>query len=226
MVTILTALLYQRIAMSLQIDVQKKLATLFTDRPCWMVGPLSKRLDYSIPSVRRFLAQAGYYSSFTHNGRWYTLASIPKFSASGLWFHQDIGFSRAGILTNTLVALVSKSKSGMTAGKLGQMLRCRCHSILVDLIRQNRLQRHKQGRGFVYLSADQKTADAQLQTIPDSAMMTLPAEIAVLILVEYIQHPKSGFSKLAKRIGSRAKVHIEAGQVRALFEQYGLKKTA
>jgi hypothetical protein len=141
-----------------------------------------------------------------------------------LWFHQDIGFSRAGSLTDTLVALVSKSKSGMTAGKLGQMLRCRCHSTLVDLVRQNRLQRQKQGRGFVYLSADQKTAEAQLKTIPDSAMMVLPAEIAVLILVEYIQHPKFGFSKLAKRIGSRAKVHIEVGQVRALFDQYGLRK--
>jgi hypothetical protein len=191
-----------------------------------MVRPLAKRLDYSIPSVRRFLAQSGYYSSFTHNGRWYTLASIPKFSAAGLWFHKDIGFSRAGSLTNTIVVLVSKSKSGMTAGQLGQMLRCRCHSILVDLVRQNRLQRQKQGRGFVYLSSDQKTADSQLQAVSDSVMMNLPAEIAVLILVEYIQNPKIGFNKLAKRIGSRAKVHIEASQVRALFEQYGLKKTA
>jgi hypothetical protein len=183
-------------------------------------------LDYSIPSTRRFLAQTGYYSSFTHNGRWYTLASIPKFSAAGLWFHKDIGFSSAGSLTKTIVDLVSKSKSGMTAGQLGQMLRCRCHSILVDLFRQNRLQRQKQGRGFVYLSADQKTADGQLQAVPDSLVTPLPAEIAVLILVEYIQHPKFGFSKLAKRIGSRAKVHIEASQVRALFEQYGLKKKA
>ena len=212
--------------MSPQIDVQQRLSSLFADRPCWMVGSLAKRLDYSIPSTRRFLAQAGYYSSFTHNGRWYTLASIPKFSAAGLWFHKDIGFSRAGSLTNTIVDLVSKSKSGMTAGQLGQMLRCRCHSILVDLVRQNRLQRQKQGRGFVYLSADQKTAEAQLQTVTDSVMTPLPAEIAVLIIVEYIQHPKSGFSKLAKRISSRAKVHIEASQVRALFEQYGLKKTA
>jgi hypothetical protein len=212
--------------MTLQTEVQKRLVSLFADRPCWMVGPLAKRLDYSIPSVRRFLVQTGYYSSFTHNGRWYTLASIPTFSAAGLWFHENIGFSRAGSLTNTLVALVSKSRAGMTAEQLGQTLRCRCHSILVELVRQDRLQRQKIGRTFTYLSADEPTATSQRQAGSDTQVMALPAEIAVLILVEYIHHPKAGFSKLAQRIGRRTRVHIEAGQIRALFEHYGLKKTA
>jgi hypothetical protein len=211
--------------MTPQTEVQKRLVSLFADRPCWMVEPLAKRLDYSIPSVRRFLVQTGYYSSFTHNGRWYTLASIPTFNAAGLWFHEDIGFSRAGSLTNTLVNLVSKSLSGMTADQLGQTLRCRCHSVLVELVRQDRLQRKKIGRAFTYLSADEQTAASQFQAGSNAQAMTLPAEIAVLILVEYIHHPKAGFSKLAQRIGRRAKVHVEAGQVRALFEQYGLKKT-
>jgi hypothetical protein len=80
-------------------DVNQRLTDLFANQPCWMIDPLAKQLDYSIPSVHRFLAQIGYYSSFTHNGRWYTLASTPRFSRQGLWFHQDIGFSRAGSLT-------------------------------------------------------------------------------------------------------------------------------
>ena len=212
--------------MTPQTDVQHQLVSLFADRPCWMIGPLANRLDYSIPSVRRFLMQTGYYSSFTHNGRWYTLASIPTFSAEGLWFHEKIGFSRAGSLTNTLVELVSKSQSGMTAEQLGQTLRCRCHSVLVELVRQDRLQRQKIGRAFTYLSADEPTATSQRQAGSNAQAMVLPAEIAVLILVEYIHHPKAGFSKLAQRIGRRTEVQIEASQVRALFERYGLKKTA
>lgn len=224
--TTFTAILYQEVAMTPQTEVQHRLVSLFADQPCWMVGPLAKRLDYSIPSVRRFLVQTGYYSSFTHNGRWYTLASIPKFNAEGLWFHEEIGFSRAGSLTNTLVNLVSKSESGMTAEQLGQMLHCRCHSVLVELFRQERLQRQKRGRTFVYVSTDEQTAASQLQAGSDIRAMPLPAEIAVLILVEYIHHPKAGFGKLAQRIGRRAKIHIEASQVRALFDQYGLKKTA
>jgi hypothetical protein len=220
------AILYQEAAMTPQTEVQHQLVSLFADRPCWMIGPLANRLDYSIPSVRRFLMQTGYYSSFTHNGRWYTLASIPKFSAEGLWFHEEIGFSRAGSLTNTLVNLVSKSKSGMTSEQLGQMLHCRCHSVLVGLFRQERLQRQKRGRAFIYVSADEQTAASQLQVVSNTEKMALPAEIAVLILVEYIHYPEAGFSKLAQRIGRRAKVQIEASQVKALFERYGLKKTA
>lgn len=212
--------------MATQTEVQHRLVSLFADRPCWTIGPLAKRLEYSIPSVRRFLMQTGYYSSFTHNGRWYTLASIPKFSSAGLWFHEEIGFSRAGSLTNTLVDLVSKSESGMTSEQLGQMLHCRCHSVLVELFRQKRLQRQKRGRAFIYVSADEQTAASQLQVVSNTEKMALPAEIAVLILVEYIHHPKAGFGKLAQRIGRRANVHIEASQVRALFDQYGLKKTA
>jgi hypothetical protein len=36
-----------------------------------MIQPLAAEMHYSIPSVRRFLAEAGYYSSFTHNGGCY-----------------------------------------------------------------------------------------------------------------------------------------------------------
>jgi len=80
--------------------------SLFQQQPCWKISPLAEALQYAVPSVRRFLAQTGYYSSFTHNGAWYTLGSIPRFNRRGLWFCQDIGFSKAGPLTATIVALI------------------------------------------------------------------------------------------------------------------------
>jgi hypothetical protein len=83
---------------------------LFEQRPCWKISPLAEELQYAVPSVRRFLAQTGYYSSFTHNGGWYTLRSIPRFNRRGLWFYQDIGFSKAGPLTATIVALIQQSQ--------------------------------------------------------------------------------------------------------------------
>lgn len=212
--------------MSVQTDVRERIVSLFTDRPCWMIGPLAKQLNYAIPSVRRFLTQIGYFSSFTHNGRWYTLASIPNFGPTGLWFHRDIGFSRAGSLPSTLIELVSKSKAGMTAEQLGKMLRCRSHSVLVKLVRQDRLQRQKRGRAFVYVAADEPTATYQLQTITKTEAMALPAEIAVLVLVEYIQNPKAGFGSLAKTISRRTRLHIETNQIEAMFHRHGLKKTA
>jgi hypothetical protein len=182
-------------------------------------------MDYSIPSMRRFLAQTGYYSSFTHNGRWYTLASIPRFCADGLWFYRDIGFSRAGSLTRTLVALIDASRAGMSAGELGQKLRCRCHGVLVGLWRRGLIQRRRSARAHVYLSCDAQTADARRRAMAPSVSAVLPAEIAVLVPAEFIQQPSAEAAELARRVSAKTAVRIRADQIRALFEGHGLKKT-
>lgn len=203
-------------------NAKQILGTLFRQQPCWQIVALARELDYSIPSVRRFLAQVGYYSSFTHNGQWYTLSSIPRFGADGLWFHHDIGFSRAGSLTQTLIALIARSPSGMTAEELGQKLRCRCHTILVQLYRKGRLQRQKVGRSYRYLDADPGSAKKQIEALHPTP---LPAEIAVFILAEFIREPTADFRQLAKRLSLRTGFNITADQVQALFERHGLKKT-
>jgi hypothetical protein len=190
-----------------------------------MIDPLSKEVQYSAVSLRRFLSQIGYFSSFTHNGKWYTLKSIPRFSRDGLWFYQDIGFSRAGSLTNTLVALIDTSPAGMTAQQLGKKLRCRCHSVLVGLCRRGRIQRQRQPRSHIYLSADAKLSQAQLKAMSPGVSIQLPAEIAVLVLAEFIRKPASGPGQLARWVSAKAGVSIAPEQISALFAQYGIKKT-
>jgi len=189
-----------------------------------MIDPLAAQLRYSIPSVRRFLVQTGYYSSFTHNGGWYTLHSIPRFGKDSLWFYDDIGFSKIGSLTNTLIHLVQRSPSGMTAEQLGEKLRCRCHSVLVQLCRQRRLQRQKTGRSHVYLAVDPETADIQRQSLQVSPAVQLPAEIALLILAEFIRNPQSDFTDLSKTIARRTHIRVDVTMIQTLFEQHGLKK--
>lgn len=211
--------------MPLHTKLNERLATLFLEQPCWMIEPLAVALRYSIPSVRRFLTEVGYYSSFTHNGGWYTLRSIPRFDRDGLWFYSDIGFSHAGNLTNTLVHLTTRSGAGMTAEQLGAKLRCRCHSVLVQLCRQGRLQRRKIGSSHVYLAIDPDIATVQRQTIEGLSVIQFPAEIAVLILVEFIRNPDSSFEQLAKAISRKTSVTVKAAQIERLFERYGLKKT-
>lgn len=209
--------------MSLDTKLGERLSTLFLEQPCWMIEPLATELRYSIPSVRRFLTEVGYYSSFSHNGGWYTLRSIPRFGQDGLWFYSDIGFSRAGSLTNTLVDLTNRSGAGMTAEQLGTKLRCRCHSVLVQLCRQGRLQRQKIGHSHVYLAIDPHIAAVQGQTV--LSMVQFPAEIAVLILVEFIRNPDSSFEQLAKAISRKKNITVKAAQIERLFDQHGLKKT-
>ena len=205
-------------------EVIARLTALFEQQPCWMIDPLSQKIDYSVASTRRFLAQTGYYSSFTHNGRWYTLRSIPRFSREGLWFYHDIGFSRAGSLTRTLVALIEASRAGMSAEQLGQKLRCRCHSVLVGLYRRGLVQRQRQGRAHIYLAAEAKTAEAQRRVRVPAEVAVLPAEIAVMVLAEFIRKPSAEPAELARRVSAKTGVRIEVDQIRALFAQHGLKK--
>ena len=225
---VLHAILYQMAAMPAKSTLQPRIVSLFDKHPCWMIEPLASELGYSVCSTRRFLTETGYYSSFTHNGKWYTLNSIPRFGRDGLWFFEDIGFSRAGSLTNTLISLTVHSPAGMTAEQLGEKLRCRCHSVLVQLWRQGKLQREKLGgRSHVYLAVDSTTQALQRQAMTgqDSPTPKMPAEIAVFVLAEFIRQPGLSFEQLAKAVGHRCRIAIKATQIEALFALHDLKKT-
>jgi len=220
-----TAILHQEgIMMSPPKPIQHMLS-LFEQQPCWKINPLATELRYAIPSVRRFLVQAGYFSSFTHNGAWYTLASIPQFNRKGLWFYEKIGFSKAGSLTGTIIGLIRLSHAGMTAEEIGDNLRCRCHSVLVNLWRQKKLQRQKIGRSYIYFATDPCTANRQRQAITLQKMIAepLPAEVAVFILAEFINRPTADFNQLAQAISKRG-VSVSPLQIEKLFAQHGIKK--
>ena len=203
------------------------LLALFNEKPCWTIVQLAAELHYSIPSIRRFLVQLGYISSFSHNGKWYTLLSIPRFNRDGLWFHDGISFSRAGSLTNTLIVLTTHSPAGMTAEQLSAKLQRRCHSILVQLCRSGKLQRRKIGRSHVYFAGDPHTAALQQQAMPpkDVSEAQLPSEITIFILAEFIRKPGSSFDQLAETISRRGNIIVKAAQIEKLFAQLACKKT-
>jgi len=52
------------------------------------INVLSKILQTkSRMSIFRRLKEIGYFSSFSHAGKYYTLTNIPQFDENGLWFH-------------------------------------------------------------------------------------------------------------------------------------------
>ena len=57
-------------------------------------------------TVFRKLKELSYRSSYSHRGRYYTLAEIPRFDPHGLWSFQNVWFARWGNLVATLEALV------------------------------------------------------------------------------------------------------------------------
>ena len=92
-----------------------RLEKVFHRRKCWMLDQLAQTLGYALISVRRFLKQVGYFRSYTHNGKWYTLHDSPDFDRDGLWHYRGIGFSRHGSLTATIDHLVGHSPAGLSA---------------------------------------------------------------------------------------------------------------
>nr|HID14982.1 hypothetical protein [Anaerolineae bacterium] len=204
----------------------EELRRLFTVRMCWTIAELGETLKRPVVSVRRLLARLGYWSSFTHNSRWYTLSGIPRFDRDGLWFCGEVGFSRQATLSATLTHLVDRSPAGLTAQQLGAKLRCRCHGILVQLHRQGRLQREKVGASYVYLSAEPDVTRTQREALQRHRALptTLAAEVAVLALAAFIRSPEASDAELARQVGRQSGVTVRAGQIQRLLQEHDIKR--
>jgi len=187
-------------------------------------------------TVFRRLRQLGYHSSYTHAGRYYTLCDIPRFDEHGLWFHREIGFSRAGTLKRTVALLVEQAPDGRTHEELAQLLRVRVHNTLLDLLRQGLIGRERLQSVFLYVSADRATAAAQVaarkELVSALAEMLRVAtdEEVVEVLVEALRAAPEIPAPVvvAERLVARG-VRLEPHHVEQVYEAHGLlpgKKTA
>ena len=114
------------------------LERLFAQRPVADLPRLASALGTrSRMSVFRRLSALGYLSSYTHAGRYYTLASVPEFDADGLWHWEHVGFSRDGTLKATIERVVETSGAGHTQRELQLRLGVRVHNPLLQLARES-----------------------------------------------------------------------------------------
>ncbi len=133
-------------------------------------------------TVFRKLKELSYRSSYSHRGRYYTLAEIPQFDPHGLWSFQAVWFSRWGNLVATLEALVNASPRGFFASELQQLLHVEVKDALLQLVEQHRLARQQVAGWFLYSSEDaalrrsQVLARQALSDIPGSAAADVSAE--------------------------------------------------
>ena len=112
-------------------------------------------------TIFRKLAELEYLSSYSHRGKYYTLRSIARFGALGLWNYRAVWFSRFGNLLDTAEALVHGSEAGYTASELKDILHVKTKHALTQLARSGRLQREPFDSVYVYLSGENHVADRQ-----------------------------------------------------------------
>ncbi len=177
------------------------LPKLFKENKCWKIDDLSSHLKYSVISVRIFLKKIGYYSSISHNSKWYTLRVIPEFDASGLWFYKKIVFSIHGNLNQTISYFVDNSSHGLTAKEISGIITFPCFVVLNKMQKANQLYRMKTKKKFLYLSKNKSFRQKQINNIYSSQRSPLPSDSdAIKILVEIIKHPEYSIDELVEQL--------------------------
>jgi hypothetical protein len=114
-------------------------------------------------------------TSYTHRGRFYTLAEIANFDERGLWSHQAVWFSRHGTLLATVEATVNSSPNGFYARELADLLHAEVHEPLRHLVQQQRLSRIEVDGQFLYTAID--SADRRRQTLSRQSAQTVPLAV-------------------------------------------------
>lgn len=185
----------------------------------------------STRSIFRYLENAGYISSFSHSGKYYTLNNIPRFNSDGLWFYKEIGFSKFGTLKNTIIHIIQKSDAGKTHDELKKQLHIRVQNTLLDLVRSNKITRRKINGDYVYFTIDMKHIEKQISGREKYSYSTYLSDysdwIVIEILVEIIRTTESEEiepSKIISNLASR-KLAISEDQIKYVLNKFDLKKT-
>jgi len=195
-----------------------------------------KQIRHEIPdrprsSLFRDLKKVELLTSYSHSGQHHALKSRVKFNHNGLWFYEQITFSKYGTLKNTLVQTILNSPAGMTHKELKILLRIQVQNSLTHLIKIHLLQRRSLAdQVFVYLYHDDSVAQAQWQKRVEfnekSLSVSLPSEmITIDILLEIIRghKPLIDEEELNSRLKQRG-VNIPHHQLIYVLTYYDIKK--
>jgi hypothetical protein len=206
----------------------ERIVELYSQQKCWMIDDLSQAVGYAVVSVRRYLKQIGYFRSYTHNGKWYTLTTVPVFNKIGVWICESIGFSKHGNLTQTIIHLTDRSDSGYTAKELKGILHYPCHPVLRNMVKAGQIDRIKESTEFSYLSLNRKIHHRQLERLKllsvSKTAQPLTAEAAVFILVEFIKNPDLSLKEMAKKLKQGKRIVVAPNEIERFFINQGLKK--
>jgi hypothetical protein len=207
----------------------KKLDSLFRRHMIARLDELKQAFGVSGRTIFRMLDRIGYLSSYSHTGKYYTLAQTPSFDADGLWAHSGVLFSSHGTLRDTIIYLINKSTAGKTHAELQNRVRLRVHDTLHDLVAAHEIGRTDFESLYLYVSARTETAEAQIaerrrMIASTTKPMPLPDAATVIeVLLAVIHSPKPDIGKIAAFIQAQGKA-ITPQQIEDVWVHYELGK--
>jgi hypothetical protein len=123
-----------------------------------MKAALGTKVDVT---VFRKLSTLSYQTSYSHRGGFYTLKSIPRFDAEGLWCCRGAWFSRQGTLLDTAAALVEAAPAGYLALELETLLHVPVKDALRQLVQADRLSRQEFEGLYLYMAKERARRQEQ-----------------------------------------------------------------
>lgn len=118
-------------------------------------------------TIMRKLNELSYLSSYSHRGKYYTLAGIPKFTDLGLWSYESVYFSKYNTLIESCFQIISNSQAGYSIKELDEILRVSTRLSALNLYKAGKLFRAPFGGEQVYFSSNKQFRKQQL-TIRES----------------------------------------------------------
>jgi len=182
----------------------KKLVEIFQSEKVLNLGTMQEILNTkSRMTIFRRLKALGYYSSYSHCGKYYTLRSIPEFDENGLWDFGGVHFSEHGSLMETIVILVKRSEAGYFAIELEELLSIAVHNSLRKICSSGQLPREQIGSFYLYLSpilaADQLGKRKKIIT-EDAARCSAKYEVNGDKMTEHLKTLLSVFDEKQRRL--------------------------
>lgn len=163
-------------------------------------------------TVFRRLAELSYRGSYSHRGAYYTLDSLARYDARGLWSFRDVHFSRYGTLLDTAAELTSRAPAGYFTEELEAMVQVPVKDALRQLVQRGRLQRRPCPERYLYGAAERARWQEQWAARQAQAD-ELPAAIALFYGLldeqqrrlyaglESLQHGHGGDRRMAELLG-------------------------
>lgn len=127
------------------------------------IGQLQKKLSTKVTkTIRRYLKKLEYFSSYSHNGKFYSHKRFANFDKNGLWVCKNICFSEHKTLISSIEYLISISESGCNSNELKNLLHVEVKNALLKLEKNKKIVRKKLNSRFYYFSNVSAIRKAQL----------------------------------------------------------------
>ncbi len=127
------------------------------------IGQLQKKLSAKVTkTIRRYLKKLDYFSSYSHNGKFYSHKRFANFDKNGLWVYKNVCFSEYKTLISSIECFITISESGYNSNELKNILHVEVKNALLELERNKKIVKKKINNRFYYFSNVSAIQKAQL----------------------------------------------------------------